>query len=778
MEGRTGALMLTVGYLFLLAMAGDVALSQVKPKRVAVITSSGVDNDFRSFHEYDGTLQSLGWSFDKFLNTQLRQFFDKSSAYDLVLTTSLWNYGDPQDLSRTIPLWDRYVRQGGIVILTDMAYPPMVDWLKVWHPELWVTYTDAFQDIGPEKAALDLSAPSRFLTTPHPIGALNYWAHFPRWGNRYQVWAKTKGGTAIGLFTTVGKGVLIVTTGWSFSSEMLQNLLANCLALKSGVWVSWSQAPQQIVPGHFKATLSLENVRDETISVLLVPKLLRKDGSSVSEGPPQRIALPSRAQRTIPINLPCPVRGDLEAVVIYKTKETDEGLMVSHQFRVPPLIRLHLVRTIFFRSDLIKIRVLMAPAAGKKGTCAVTIKSPSFPQPLQKKFPLSQKDQLISLSTRSLPPGRYEVEGIALVASKGGEKAVAKETFQVRDQDRPHLQTRIGSSGELLINGQPIFPIGTYHVGTEDLKVIKELGFNCVTSPIYGGDQTELTEGQKVWHDEANRQGLWVITELSEFIRSGRRNLDQARRLVSQLRAHPATILHYAIDEPLGGGIGVDLVREFCQMIKETDPDHLTFVNEVPGAVALYAAIGDITGTDPYPIGSDVPKSLGWVADAVAHAVAAAKGRPVWAVIQSHRQPPAHSKNRFPTPEEIRCMAYLALNSGAKGLLFYAWGDVYHTPQGDWLSGFKFSDELRAFFRRFTAELSQIGLHYALGKIRKDVVKIDPPQAPLNAVWVEREPVRMAVIVNPTSQLIRAAVQTPIGSLQKQWSPFEVHILR
>ncbi len=49
---------------FWVLLVPTVAKAKVKPKRVAVISSSGVNNDFRSWNEYDGTLQHLGWHFE------------------------------------------------------------------------------------------------------------------------------------------------------------------------------------------------------------------------------------------------------------------------------------------------------------------------------------------------------------------------------------------------------------------------------------------------------------------------------------------------------------------------------------------------------------------------------------------------------------------------------------------------------------------------------------------------------------------------------------------
>ena len=34
---------------------------EAKPRKVALISSSGVNNDYRSWGEYDGTLKELGW---------------------------------------------------------------------------------------------------------------------------------------------------------------------------------------------------------------------------------------------------------------------------------------------------------------------------------------------------------------------------------------------------------------------------------------------------------------------------------------------------------------------------------------------------------------------------------------------------------------------------------------------------------------------------------------------------------------------------------------------
>lgn len=762
----------TLAAFLLLLCASSYAMGQIKPHRVAVISSSGVDGDFRSFHEYDGALRHLGWTFDLFRNTELKHLFEGAQTYDIILTTSLWNYGDAQDMRKFIPQLDNYLRKGGIAVLTDMAYPPMCDWLSDWDKGFFVEYGDASQDLGREKATLDLSSPSRFLTSPHQVGALNYWAHFRRWGDRYKVWAQTKGGTAVGLVTTVGDGVLIVTTAWALSPEMLRNVYANALALKSGIWLTWEAAPAKMPPDHFAARISIENLRTENVILDLKVFLRKREGSQVSAAKTYHLALPPKAKRTLMVALPCASRGPMEAVAHFRTDKMAEGIEVPHSFFVPPLVDLKLKRTVFLLNDTIDFVTVWTPAKGEKGVGTLAVVERGKGNVWKKQL---DRSRTVSLPARKLGPGHYTVEAEVRTGSESGK---ASKSFEVMEQERPEWLVKVGHNGELLVNGKPFFPIGTYHVGKEDLKIVRDLNFNCVTGPIYDGQQRALTEDQRQWHDEAHRAGLWVISELSEYIRSGRRNLEEARQLVSLLRIHPATLAHYAIDEPQGGGISPELVRQFCQVLKEVDPDHPTFVNEVPGSVRTYADIADITGTDPYPIGSTTPESLAGVASSVREAVQSGKGRPVWAVIQAHRLPPPHSQNRYPTPEEIRCMSFLALNNGAKGLLFYAWGDLYETEKGAWVSGFKYSKDLQEFFRAFNAELREIGLLYALGKVVRDRIRITPQDSPVDAVWIESPRARMGVVVNPTSRPLRVTLTTPIGKFETDLAPFEVKFIQ
>ncbi|MBE3577967.1 MAG: hypothetical protein IMX00_09805 [Limnochordales bacterium] len=267
---------------------------------------------------------------------------------------------------------------------------------------------------------------------------------------------------------------------------------------------------------------------------------------------------------------------------------------------------------------------------------------------------------------------------------------------------------KIGDDLTTLVNDELFFPIGTYHVASTDLGLIKELGFNFVVSPLVSSqlDLPKLLE----FMNEAERHGLKVLIEYSELVRNQRQMFTDIASLTSALRFHPATLGYYLVDEP-GAGVSEDDMRKGYYAIKAADRLHPVFVLEVTASFfELHSRWTDIFSTDPYVIGSHVDDIAG-VGRATRQALAATRyTKPVWTAIQAHRAPSAGSTNRWPTPDELRAMSYLALNHGAKGLIFYGYGDSLD----GWGSGFKFNKELMDFFPRLNRELAEMGPRYLL----------------------------------------------------------------
>jgi hypothetical protein len=86
----------------------------------------------------------------------------------------------------------------------------------------------------------------------------------------------------------------------------------------------------------------------------------------------------------------------------------------------------------------------------------------------------------------------------------------------------------------------------------------------------------------------------------------------------------------------------------------------------------------DIVGVDPYPIGNHPIALVSQMADAANKA-----GKPLWLVPQifDWRDYPGDPAGRDrtgrpPTQEEMRAMTYLAVNHGAKGLIYYSYFNI------------------------------------------------------------------------------------------------------
>ena len=757
-----------LGTLALVAVSGALGRQTARaegtrPARVAVITSSGVNGDMRSWSEYDDRLHAMGWAFDKIRNTELAGFWPKAGQYDLIIAGSLWNYGEPQDMTPYFPALKAYLQAGGTALFTDMSYGPMCSWVPAFDPKLSFDYEDVDKAVG-AKRGLAETQPWPILSSPHEVVGMPYWAHLPKWGPGWQVLLKTRADTALMLATQVGKGALIVTTGFSLDPPTLENIYTNAQALKQGLRVEAHFAPGPATPGELKGTLILENLTAADQS-LTVPGQLT-DARETQAITPIAVVLAAHGTRTIPLSIPCRSRGKVRL-----TLAVTPTLSYTHDFQVPPLLGVYLNRYIFTLEDTIAARTATAPHLGVPEPTKWTVAIHGGPRLTRLASGEAPAAQEFTLPAAKLGPGKYTLFALA---SSGDERDERHLDFEVRDTPRPPTVCAIGPHGELRVEDKLVFPLATFHIAAEDLAKVRAMGFNCVTGPIYGARQTSVEPGQRAWLDEAYKQKLWVTQELSEYVRASEPDWEALRRLASDLRLHPATLVHYAVDEPAGCSLSPALIARECRLLRDCDPEHPAFVQEVPGPAPTYAQCGDMIGTDPYPIGAPVPDSLAGVGGAVTAIVNAGGGRPAWAVIQAHRQPPAGSPNRFPTIAEIRCMSFLALNHGARGLMFYAWGDQYDDKGQPWPSGFAFEATLRGQLPALLAELARLGPRYLTGEVLPLTGGTQP--AALDIVRIRVEGKDTVVAVNATSKPLDAAVQVGGSTVAHHFAPFEVWV--
>jgi hypothetical protein len=159
-------------------------------------------------------------------------------------------------------------------------------------------------------------------------------------------------------------------------------------------------------------------------------------------------------------------------------------------------------------------------------------------------------------------------------------------------------------------------------------------------------------------------------------------------KIATALKDHPAMGVWKGADEPQHGKTPPDGLIRARTKLQTIDPNRPVVIVQAPigtvAELAPYAEACDITGADIYPISyghihaADMPNiDISVVGDVTKKMVAAAKGKPVWMTLQitwsgilpTHDHP--DTVPRFPSPGELRFMAYQAIVNNARGLAFF-----------------------------------------------------------------------------------------------------------
>ena len=274
------------------------------------------------------------------------------------------------------------------------------------------------------------------------------------------------------------------------------------------------------------------------------------------------------------------------------------------------------------------------------------------------------------------PAGALTLEVSARGAGGAEERA---HLAAVRAGPPPPRKACIDARGRLVLDGKPFFPLGMYWgaVKPDEMAIYAKSPFNCLM-PYADIGRAGL--------DLAQSNGLRVITSVKDLY-AGHRGLrsreaaDAAlRKAVGALKDHPAIAAWYINDEfPLAR---LDELSARQRLMEELDPGRPTWsvlyqIDDLRG----YLPTADVLGTDPYPIPATPPRrALEWARKSVR---ATFDTRAVWMVPQvfnwaSYKKTPEErAKQRAPTLDEMRSMAWSCIAAGADGLIFYSWFDLW-----------------------------------------------------------------------------------------------------
>lgn len=338
-------------------------------------------------------------------------------------------------------------------------------------------------------------------------------------------------------------------------------------------------------------------------------------------------------------------------------------------------------------------------------------------------------------------------EHVATVTATDRAGHTTRETWHFYVGETAVPRYRIGANLNLLRDDQPLFPIGIYDY--DDFKHLDEL-FNAGFTYIVTGGPSSKAE-----MDATLAAGLKIVIGVDTARKA--KTVDEARNLLMagpmRNMLHPA-LLAYWSDEIEGESFDPELATEIQALVKRFDPAHpFAACIASPKEYAAFGRNADVLWPDVYPVPRDPMTAISRVLDL---AVANQAGKkPVWFMAQgfdwsvASTGQPEDGKTYRPTGAELRCMSYLGLNHGAKGICYWAAG-AGKCAISRWPERFQ---ELLAL----TAELRRMAPVYLSEPVQ---AQIAIREAPLDARMWSLSGKRYLVVVNTSRepQLMHATV--------------------
>jgi hypothetical protein len=343
----------------------------------------------------------------------------------------------------------------------------------------------------------------------------------------------------------------------------------------------------------------------------------------------------------------------------------------------------------------------------------------------------------VNIST--LPPGDYTI-----TASLMEDNTVIGEASQwfrkIKPMAQPANKVDI-RNGVLYLNGKPHLPIILYfgsgvwsrtgEISIKDIEDAANKGFNTLLPGWEFLKDDLLGEREKIWKPandgSINRIKNCSMTLMDVLNASQKNNLqvipyfgymwrtekldDESRikmgaDIIEKYRNHPAILCWHSNDETDGW---IALNQKTYKLFKELDPYRPVFLNII-FAVAANKDGADILSTDPYPIGKTSILAVASHTDTLRRVTGGNPTQTCWLVHQLFCSP-REGWPRCPTPKEERCMTFLSLNHGAKGLAYFG-----YSVEGARKKGERLTEELWQSMAELNRQVKAMSLPYLTGK--------------------------------------------------------------
>lgn len=309
----------------------------------------------------------------------------------------------------------------------------------------------------------------------------------------------------------------------------------------------------------------------------------------------------------------------------------------------------------------------------------------------------------------------------------------------------PITSVTYDAPGAFRVNDKPFFPIALYDAPHDDatLSELRAFGFNVLACDAKSSTTLRTKGFYAASHADTKIDDLSGVF-LGIGMDSPALNLKQD--LLKQTREYNEKTQAAVPGRPVMNAIGY----------WEDEPEGV-FKGKLPSKAAyedLVSAI-DVSAPYLYPVPYQPVSSVG---DAMARARNATSGRkPLLPVLQLFAW---DAKDRYPTPTELRCMAFLALVEGAHGIGYYSYGTVTGHP-GKTIAATQ--SELWKSVKPLNHDLAAIAPQLLSGKPSTDLTLGEgTPGVKLKVVRLDSG--LLAIVVNTSSNPLSVKLVAKVGS--------------
>lgn len=306
------------------------------------------------------------------------------------------------------------------------------------------------------------------------------------------------------------------------------------------------------------------------------------------------------------------------------------------------------------------------------------------------------------------------------VAWVGGQPTTLLPPIETVDYDQ---------RGAFRVNGKPFFPIALYDAPLDDktLRELRDFGFNTFTCDAKSCDSLPAKGFYGMVHADKKINNLGGV-----FMGVGADSpaLIFKKDLLKQTAQANAKTGASVPGRPIMNAIGY----------WEDEPAGV-FAGKLPSKAVYEDLVSAIDVSAPYLY--PVPyQPISSVSNAVARARKASGGKkPVLPILQLFVW---KETDRYPTPAELRCMAFLALVEGAHGIGYYSFGSVTGRPKTTFAAA---QPDLWKSVKKLNHDIAQVGPRLLAGTPANDLM-LDKSVSTVKMKVVRDKDGLFAVVVN------------------------------